>query len=177
MNPESDSRFHAHWQAYYDIMKRHGVTPDLAQAILRTNTTVIGSVMVHLGEADSLICGTFGQYLWHLKYVEQMLTTDELYPVGGLSLLIMDDGPLFVADTQVHPQPTAEQIAETVIGAARHVRRFGIEPRVALCSNSQFGDLDTATGRLMRAAIKCLDGKHCGFEYEGEMRLDTAIDP
>ncbi len=177
VNPESDSRFHAHWQAYYDIMKRHGVTPDLAQAILRTNTTVIGSVMVHLGEADSLICGTFGQYLWHLKYVEQMLTTDELYPVGGLSLLIMDDGPLFVGDTQVHPQPTAEQIAETVIGAARHVRRFGIEPQVALCSNSQFGDLDTATGRLMRAAIKCLDGQHCGFEYEGEMRLDTAIDP
>ena len=177
VNPESDSRFSTHWQAYYALMKRHGVTPDLAQAILRTNTTVIGAVMVHLGEADSLICGTFGQYLWHLRYVEQLLRTDRLFPIAGLSLLIMDDGPLFVGDTQVHPQPTAAQIAETAIGAARHVRRFGIEPRVALCSNSQFGDLDTPSGRLMRAAVECLDARHCDFEYEGEMRLDTAIDP
>ncbi len=177
VNPENDPRFRTYWEAYYSVLKRHGVTPDLAQAILRTNTTAIGSTMVHLGEADSLICGTFGQYLWHLRYVEQMLATDELSPIGALSLLILDAGPIFVADTQVNPHPTSEQIAETVIGAARHVRRFGLEPRVALCSNSQFGDLDTATGRLMREAVGRLDALGCNFEYEGEMRLDAAIDP
>ncbi|MGI9406851.1 MAG: NADP-dependent malic enzyme [Hyphomicrobiaceae bacterium] len=176
VNPESDSRFRTYWTAYYAAMKRHGVTPDLAQAILRTNTTVIGAVMVHLGEAASLICGTFGQYLWHLKYIVQMLGTRELSPVGALSLLIMDDGPLFVADTQVHPEPHPSQIAETAIGAARHVRRFGLEPRVALCSNSQFGDLDTVTAQRMRDAIRCLDELGCDFQYEGEMRVDAAID-
>ncbi len=177
VNPESDKRFRTYWQAYHEAMKRRGVTPDLAQAILRTNTTVIGAVMVRLGEAASLICGTFGQYLWHLQYVDQILGTEELSPVGALSLLIMDDGPLFVADTQVHPNPTALQVSETAICAARHVRRFGLEPRVALCSSSQFGDLDTETARRMRDAIRCLDELGCDFEFEGEMSIDSAIDP
>ena len=128
VNPESDSRYRTYWQTYHEKMQRNGVTPTLAQAILRTNTTVIGAVMVHLGHADSLICGTFGHYLWHLKYVEQMLKSADLHPVGALSLMILEDGPLFVADTQVNPDPTAEQIAATVIASARHVRRFGLDP-------------------------------------------------
>ena len=157
-------------------MARRGVTPDLARAIMRTNSTAICAVMVQRGEADSLICGTFGQYLWHLKYITEVLATDGLHPVGALSLMISDEGPLFIADTQVHPEPTPDQIAETVRGCARHIRRFGIEPKVALCSGSQFGNLDTDSGRRMRAALDILDREGTDFVYEGEMHVDTALD-
>ena len=177
VNPENDPRYRDYWQTYHGLMARRGVTPDLARAIMRTNTTAIGAVMVQRGEADSLICGTFGQYLWHLKYITEVLATDGLHPVGALSLMISDEGPLFIADTQVHPEPTPEQIAETVRGCARHIRRFGIEPKVALCSGSQFGNLDSDSGRRMRAALDILDHAGTDFVYEGEMHIDTALDP
>jgi malate dehydrogenase (oxaloacetate-decarboxylating)(NADP+) len=177
VNPESDRRYRDYWETYHALMERRGVTPDIARAIMRTNTTAIGAIMVHRGEADSLICGTFGQYLWHLKYVRQVLARGGLHPVGALSLIIQDEGPIFIADTQVHADPTPEQIAEIVIGAARHVRRFGIVPRVALCSHSQFGNLDTASGRLMRRALELLDAREPDFAYEGEMTVDAALDP
>ncbi|MCE8009444.1 NADP-dependent malic enzyme [Aestuariivita sp.] len=177
VNPENDPRYRDYWGTYHQVMARRGVTPDLARAVLRTNTTAIGAVMVHRDEADSLICGTFGQYLWHLNYVTQLLGGPGVHPVGALSLMILEDGPLFVADTQVHPEPTPEQIAETVTAAARHVRRFGLEPNVAICSHSQFGNLDTASGRRTRAAIDILDGEPRDFCYEGEMHIDAALDP
>ncbi|WP_341368981.1 NADP-dependent malic enzyme [Yoonia sp. BS5-3] len=176
VNPENDPRYRDYWETYHRLMARKGVTPDLAKAIMRTNTTAIAAVMVQRGEADSMICGTFGQYLWHLNYITQILGTEEYHPVAGLSLMILEDGPLFVADTQVHPEPTPEQIAETVIGAARHVRRFGVEPKVALCSHSQFGNLDSDSGRRMRAAMAILDSTPRDFAYEGEMHIDAALD-
>ncbi|MCY4334067.1 MAG: NADP-dependent malic enzyme [Litoreibacter sp.] len=178
VNPERDDRYREYWETYHRLMARRGVTPDLAKAIMRTNTTAIGAVMVHRDEADSMICGTFGQYLWHLNYVSQVLGggPEELHPVGALSLMILEDGPLFVADTHVHPEPTPEQIAEVVIGAARHVRRFGVEPQIALCSHSQFGNLDCDTGIRMRAAIDLLDAAPRDFVYEGEMHSDVALD-
>ena len=176
VNPENDPRYYDYWNTYHDIMARKGVTPDLAKAIMRTNTTAIGAVMVQRGEADSLICGTFGQFLWHLNYVRQILGTEDLHPVAAMSLMILEDGPLFVADTQVHPQPTPEQIAETVISAARHVHRFGVTPKIALCSHSQFGNLDCDTGRRMRGAMEILDSVPRDFDYEGEMQLDAALD-
>lgn len=176
VNPQKDPRYREYWTTYHGLMERRGVTPDLAKAIMRTNTTAIGAVMVHRGEADSLICGTFGQYLWHLKYVQQVLGTPELKPVGALSLMILEDGPLFVADTHIHAEPTPEQIAETCIGAARHARRFGLTPKIALCSHSQFGNLDCDTGRRMRAALAILDATPRDFMYEGEMNIDAALD-
>ncbi|MXQ06568.1 NADP-dependent malic enzyme [Alphaproteobacteria bacterium GH1-50] len=176
VNPENDPRYREYWTTYHALMQRKGVTPDLARAVMRTNTTAIGAVMVHRGEADSLICGTFGQYLWHLNYITQVLATDGLHPVGALSLMILEDGPLFIADTHVHPEPTPEQIAETCIAAARHTRRFGLEPKIALCSHSQFGNLDCETGRRMRAAIAILDSQPRDFAYEGEMHADAALD-
>ena len=157
-------------------MERKGVTPDIAKAIMRTNTTAIGAVMVHRDEADSMICGTFGQYLWHLDFITQVLSTDGCRATGALSLMILEDGPLFIADTHVNPQPTPEQIAETCIGAARHVRRFGIEPKIALCSHSQFGNYDCDTGVRMRGALAILDSHHRDFTYEGEMHADAALD-
>ena len=176
VNPENDPRYRDYWTTYHHLMQRHGVTPDLARAIMRTNTTAIGAVMVHRGEADSLICGTFGQYLWHLKYACEVLGDEGRHPIGALSLMIQESGPLFIADTHVHPEPTAEQIAEVVIAAARHVRRFGSPPKIALCSHSEFGNLDSESGRRMRAALAILDSEPRDFEYEGEMHTDSALD-
>ena len=176
VNPESDPRYYDYWSTYHALRARHGVTPDVAKAIIRTNTTAIGAVMVHRNEADSLICGTFGQYQWHLNYVTQVLARDGLSPVGALSLMILEDGPLFIADTHVNSDPTPGQIAETAVAAARHVRRFGVVPQVALCSRSQFGDLDCDTGRRMRAAMALLDARGCDFAYEGEMHVASALD-
>ncbi len=176
VNPENDPRYRDYWQAYHRLMARRGVTPDIARAILRTNTTAIGAVMVHLGHADSLICGTFGQYLWHLNYVSQVLGRDGRQPVAALSLMLLEDGPLFIADTHVHPEPSPAEIAETAIAAARHVRRFGITPKVALCAYSQFGNLACDTGERARAALEILDAAPRDFAYEGEMHVDAALD-
>ena len=177
VNPESDERYRDYWQSYHQVMRRHGVTPDLAKAVLRTNTTAIAATMVHRGDADSLICGTFGQYLWHLNYVSQMLSTPDLSPAGALSLVILEDGPLFVADTHVHVEQSPETLARTVLAAARHVRRFGLKPKIALCSGSQFGNLDSRSGRAMRGALAILDSQPRDFQYEGEMHTDAALDP
>ncbi len=176
VNPQNDPRFREYWETYLGIMERKGVTPALAREIMRTNTTAIGAIMVKRGEADSLICGTFGQYLWHLKYIEEILSGDGLKPVGALSMMILESDVLFVADCNIHPNPSAEEVAEIVIGAARHTKRFGITPKIALCSHSQFGSLDTDSGRRMREALQILDSKKLDFLYEGEMHSDSALD-
>ena len=177
VNPENDPRYRDYWETYHRLMCRRGVSPDIAKAIMRTNTTAISAVMVHRGEADSLICGTFGEFRWHLNYVEQVLSREGRHPQGALSMMILEDGPLFIADTQVHLHPTPEQIAEIARGAARHVRRFGIEPKVAFCSQSQFGNQGDGTGGRLRKAIRMLDAEGADFSYEGEMNIDTALDP
>ena len=177
VNPENDPRYRDYWETYHNLMARQGVTPDIARAIMRTNTTAIGAVMVHREEADSLICGTFGQFSWHLNYISQILARDGLRPHGALSLLILEDGPLFIADTQVHQNPTPEQVADVVIGAARHVRRFGVTPKIALCSQSQFGNLESDSGRKMREVMRILESRAVDFVFDGEMQVDSALDP
>jgi malate dehydrogenase (oxaloacetate-decarboxylating)(NADP+) len=176
VNPESDSRYRDYWTTYHGLMEREGVTPDIARAVLRTNSTAIAAIAVHRGDADSMICGTFGQYLWHLGYVQQVLAREGLRPHGALSLMVQEDGPIFIADTAVNPVPTPEQIAESVCGAVRHAKRFGIAAKVALCSHSNFGNLDSDSGRRMRAAMALLRERRVDFEYEGEMSLDAALD-
>ena len=177
VNPQNDPRYRDYWGSYHELMARRGVSPDIARAIMRTNTTAIAAVAVHRGDADSMICGTFGQYLWHLNYIEQVLARDGLRPVGALSLMILEDGPLFIADTQINSVPTPEQIAETIVGAARHARRFGVAPKVAICAHSNFGNLNTDSGRRMRAAMDILAARRVDFDYEGEMSVDAALDP
>ena len=177
VNPENDPRYRDYWGSYHEVMARRGVTPDLARAIMRTNTTAIAAIAVHRGDADSMICGTFGQFGWHLNYISQVLARDGLTAHGALSLMIQEDGPIFVADTHVNAVPTPEQIATTIIGAARHARRFGVTPKVALCSHSNFGSLQSDSGVRMRAAIALLDQKGVDFAYEGEMSADAALDP
>ena len=176
VNPQSDHRYRDYWAAYHALMARRGVTPDIARAVMRTNSTAIAAIAVHRGDADSMICGTFGQYLWHMDYVRQILARDGLHPRAALSLMILEDGPLFIADTQVNAVPSSEQIAETVIGAVRHAKRFGVVPKVALCSHSSFGNLDNDSGRRMRGALEILDALEVDFIYEGEMNADAALD-
>ena len=177
INPENDTRYRDYWSTYHEIMHRRGASPDIARAILRTNSTAIAAVAVQRGDADSMICGTLGEYRWHLRHVTDILSSEVVHPVGAMSLVLLEKGPLFVTDTHVHIEPTAEQLAETVIAAARHVRRFGIEPKIALCSGSQFGNLDSPSGRAMRGALAILEAAKPDFEYEGEMHTDAALDP
>ena len=177
VNPENDPRYRDYWETYHNLMCRQGVTPDLARAIMRTNTTAIGAVMVNRDEADSIICGTFGEFRWHMNYIKQVLGREAFHPVGALSMMILEDGPLFITDTQVHLHPKPEEIAKIAVGAARHVRRFGIEPNIAFCSQSQFGNHSNGSGWRLREAIKILDAEGHDFCYEGEMNIDTALDP
>ena len=176
VNPENDTRYRDYWGTYHDLMARKGVTPDLAKRIMRTNTTAIAAVMVHREEADAMICGVFGEYRWHLNYVNQVLGCEKLYPHGSLSLMILEDGPVFIADTHVHVFPTPEQLAQIATGAARHARRFGVDPKVAFCSQSQFGNQGSDSGKRLRAAIAILDEAPRDFVYEGEMNVDAAFD-
>lgn len=134
VNPGQHDNHHAYCQTYHQAVERKGITPDLADAVIRTNTTAIASVMVAHKDADSLVCGTFGQYNWHLKYVSQLLAIDGFTPIGALSLIILDNGPLFIADTRVNTTQTSKSLMETVIAKARHVRRFSLTPKIALCS-------------------------------------------
>ncbi len=176
VNPENDHRYRDYWGTYHELMARRGVTPDTARAVMRTNTTAIAAIMVHRDEADSMICGTLGQYLWHLGYIRQILARDGLHPVAALSMMILEDGPLFIADTHVNHEPSPEQIMNTVIGAARHVRRFGLTPKIALCTQSQFGNMENGNALRMRAALELLDAREPDFAYEGEMNIDAALD-
>jgi len=177
VNPENDPRYRDYWGTYHQIMARRGVTPDLARAIMRTNNTAIGAVMVQRDEADSLICGTFGEFRWHLNYITQVLGHGSYRPHGSLSMMILEDGPLFLADTHVWSLPTPDNLAEVAIGAARHARRFGVEPRIAFCSQSQFGNQAEGSGKRLREAINLLDAMETDFQYEGEMNVDAALDP
>jgi malate dehydrogenase (oxaloacetate-decarboxylating)(NADP+) len=176
VNPENDPRFRDYWGSYHEIMCRRGVTPDLAQTIMRTNTTAIAAIAVHRGDADSMICGAFGEYRWHLNYVNQVLGDATHAPHGALTLMILEDGPLFIADTHVHALPTPEQLALTACGAARHIRRFGLDPNIAFCSQSQFGNQPEGSGKRLRDAIAILDSQKRDFCYEGEMNVDAALD-
>ena len=177
VNPQNDPRYYDYWTSYHQVMQRRGVTPDLAKAIMRTNNTAIAAIMVHRGEAESMICGTFGEYRWHLNYVSQILDNGTMRSHGALSLIILEDGPLFIADTHVRQLPSPEELAESTIGAARHVRRFGLEPKIAFCSQSQFGNQAEGSGKRLRAALKILDSTPRDFTYEGEMNVDVALDP
>jgi malate dehydrogenase (oxaloacetate-decarboxylating)(NADP+) len=180
-DPTNDPRYREYWETYHSHLERKGVTPELARTILRTNTTAIATVMVYRGDADSLICGTFGQYLWHMKYVTELLegmpdgSGGSLRPVGALSPVILDQGVIFIGDSQVNHDPTAEQIAGTAMAAARHIHRFGMEPKIALLSHSVFGSLDSETARKVRQAVGILDAAGVDFQYEGEMHADHAL--
>ncbi|KJS34161.1 MAG: malic enzyme [Rhodospirillaceae bacterium BRH_c57] len=176
IEPVRDIRYHSYADAYWRLMRRRGVSPDNAATVVRASTTVFGALMVRRQEADAVICGTAGRYHDHLRHVQDIIGAAKPEAVyAAMNGLILDRGTFFVADTYVNPEPTAEEIAEITRLSAAEVRRFGIEPKIALLSHSNFGTADTASSRRMRAALDILWREDPDLEVEGEMHSDSAL--
>lgn len=177
IDPENDHRFPIYWQAYYKQMARRGVTPDLAKTIVRTDTSVIGAMMVNMGAADAVLCGPVGRYQAHLKTVMQLIgPATDTGVTASLSVMVLDQGVLFLTDGFVNENPSAYELAEITALAAEQVRQFGFEPKVALLSHSSFGSTDAISAIKMREAVKILHARHPDLEIEGEMHADDALD-
>ena len=177
VNPEDDPRYREYWTLYHEIMERKGVSPDAARTIVRASSTVIAATMLRRGEADAMICGTVGRYTDHLRHVNDIIGLGEgVHALSAVSVLILPKGTFFLADAYVTADPDAEEIFEMTLLAAAEVRRFGVEPKVALLSHSNFGSRDTSSGAKMRAALRLLHARAPDLEAEGEMHADAAID-
>jgi malate dehydrogenase (oxaloacetate-decarboxylating)(NADP+) len=177
VNPNDNPRYEDFCGHYHGLMERKGVSPEAARTIVRTNTTVIASLLLARGKADAMICGTYGQYLWHLRYVLDVIgKAAGVTEAAALGVLILDKGTYFFCDTHVKAEPTAEEMVEATMMAAEEVRRFGIEPRVAFLSHSNFGSAETPSARKVQAAVRLLAQRRPDFEFEGEMHADAALD-
>lgn len=175
-NPEQDPRYRDYWTLYHEIMARKGVTPDIAKAVVRTRATVIAALMLRRGEADGMICGLVGRYHRKLRYVVDLLGLKPgVSTPSAVSAVALEKSVFFVADTHVNQDPTAEQIAESAIMAAEQLRTFGIEPRVALLSHSNFGSHDNPSAVKMRNALELILERAPQLEVEGEMSADAAL--
>ncbi len=177
-NPDDDPRFNEYWQQYHGIMKRRGVSPPAAKAIVRSRSTVIASLMVKRGEADALLCGIVGKYNGKLKHVMDVIGLDPgVKTLSALSVVITAKGPFFFTDTHVQADPTAEQIAESAMQAAYRLRLFGITPKIALISHSNFGSVDSPSARKLAQALEIMLERNPRLEADGEMHADAALDP
>jgi malate dehydrogenase (oxaloacetate-decarboxylating)(NADP+) len=161
---------------YHEIMGRRGVSPAYANAIVLTRNTALAALLVRRGEADTMICGVQGGYQRHLGYLRNVIgVRDEFMDCSAVTLLILPKGSFFIADTHVTENPDAEHVAETAIMAAHVVQRFGIKPRVALLSHSNFGSTDTASAHKMSEALRLVHERAPELEAEGEMQADAAV--
>ena len=175
-DPESDPRYKEYWMQYHQLMERRGVTQTVAKTLVRTSNTVIAALMVQRGEADSLICGIMGQYVYHLRHLRQIIgQKDGVEKPCALSGLIMSKGNLFITDTHVVDNPTAEQIADTTIMAAEELKEFGIEPNIALVSYSNFGSSQLPSATKMRDALDIIHKRAPNLKIDGEMHADCAL--
>jgi malate dehydrogenase (oxaloacetate-decarboxylating)(NADP+) len=176
VNVLDDPRYRDTWSEYYQLAKRKGVTRSLAQAEIRTRTTLIGAMLVRKGDADGMLCGTVGAYADHLRYVRNVIgLRTGAHAFAAMQLLILPNRQLFICDTHVNPDPTAEQVAEMTMLAADAASRFGITPRVALMSHSNFGSSDLPSAVKMRVALELIQARNPGFPVDGEMQADTAL--
>ena len=176
VNPEEDPRYRSFVQSYIDAAGRRGVTPDAARTLTRTNATVIAAVTLLRGEADAMICGVEGRYMSHLRHIRDIVGfAPGVTDFAALALVITSKGPFFIADTQVRPEPTAQELAEMAACAAVHVRRMGLEPKIAFLSHSDFGSYDTDSARKMKQATELLRKHHPDIEADGEMHGDSAL--
>ena len=177
-NPEDDPRFRQYWEQYHKLMARNGATPEVAKAAVRRSNTIIGSLMVSLGDADALICGLVGSYMTHLERIDSILGKKPgVTNYAAVNALMTDKGPLFVADTYVNDDPNAEQLAEIAWMAAQEVQRFGIPPKVAFLSHSSFGSSKRASAKKMRHARDLFVAQHPEIECDGELHGDAALQP
>lgn len=176
VNPGSDPRYKQLWEEYYELMARRGVSIDYAKIEVRRRTTLIGALMVRLGYADGVLCGTFGKHALHRRFVEDVFGRREgVSSYYTMNMLLLPSRTIFICDTYVNYDPTAEQIAEMTILAAEQIRSFGIVPKAGLLSHSNFGTDDTPTAVKMRKALDILREKAPDLEVEGEMHGDAAL--
>ncbi len=176
VNPQDDPRYKETWSGYYALAKRKGVTRALAQTEVRTRTTLIGAMLVQMGEADAMLCGIVGSYADHLKYIRTVIgPRPGVSTLAAMQLLILPNRQLFICDTHVNVDPTAAQIAEMTMMAAEEVRRFGVQPSVALLSHSNFGASDAASAQKMREALEIIRAHAPDFPVDGEMQGDVAL--
>jgi malate dehydrogenase (oxaloacetate-decarboxylating)(NADP+) len=177
VNPNSDPRFRDYWQAYYQRMKRRGVSPELAKREVIRRTTLIAALMVDRGDADAMICGTYAEYYAHLEYISNVIGLKPgVTRFAAMNLLLLPGRTLFVCDTYVNYDPTAEEIAEMTRLAAEEVRRFGLVPKVGLLSHSNFGSKASPSSTKMSRARELLAEQEPTLEVEGEMHGDAALD-
>lgn len=176
VNNEDDPRYREYWMDYYTLMKRRGVSQELARREVRRKTTLIGSLMLRRGEADAMVCGTFGTYDMHMTFVQEVLGLREgCTTAAAMNALLLPTGNIFIADTYVNANPTTEQIAEITTLAAESMTRFGIVPKVALLSHSSFGTVNATSADKMRNALPLIKAKMPNLEIDGEMQGDAAL--
>ncbi len=176
VDPQNDPRFNEYSALYHHLMERKGITADYARYLVRTRNPIIAALMVKRGEADAMLCGAFGQYHRHLAHIIDIigLKPGATAP-AALSAMVLPKGTFFLCDTYVVEEPTAKQLAETTLRAAEMIRIFGVDPKVALLSHSNFGSADTPSAIKMREALQLLRRQAPMLEVEGEMHGDLAI--
>jgi malate dehydrogenase (oxaloacetate-decarboxylating)(NADP+) len=176
INPEDDPRYKDYVATLVEVAGRRGVTPDSARTLVRTSSTVIAALAVRRGDADAMICGLEGRFRSKLRVVEQVIGLAEgVKQLAAMSLLITPRGAIFLADTHIQPEPTADALADAVELCARHMTRFGTTARVAFVSHSDFGEHDTASSVKMRAAVDLVRKRVPQMMVDGEMQVDTAL--
>ena len=176
VNPEDDPRFRHYWETYHQLMKRNGASPEVAKAAVRRSNTIIGSLMVKLGDADALICGLVGVYTTHLERIDAILgKAPDANQFAAVNALMTNNGPLFITDTYVNEDPTAEQLADIAWMSAQEVLKFGIAPKVAFLSHSSYGSSKRASARKMRLARDIFVQRHPDIECDGELHGDAAL--
>lgn len=177
-DPQDDPRYKEYWTTYHKLMARKGITPDLAKTIVRTNTTVIGALMVYLHQADALICGPVGRYVEHMRHLNAILRKSEEGGIlASLNGMVLDSGVYFTTDAYINNDPSPEEIAEITLMAAKQVESFGIDPNIALLSHSQFGSSKLDSAQKMKKALDLIKEKNPNLHIDGEMSADLAIDP
>jgi malate dehydrogenase (oxaloacetate-decarboxylating)(NADP+) len=177
VNPESDRRYRQYWESYHRMTERKGVTEQYAKLEMRRRHTLIGAMMMHLGEADGMICGTFGSHSLHLHYVDQVLgRRPDVSCYAAMNLLILPKRSVAIVDTHVNADPSAEELAEITLMAAEEMRRIGITPRIALLSHSNFGSSTAASAEKMRQVLELVRARAPGTNIDGEMHGDIALD-
>ncbi|HEY1720217.1 MAG TPA: NADP-dependent malic enzyme [Magnetospirillaceae bacterium] len=175
-DPEDDPRYPEYWRLYHKLLCRSGISPEAAKTVVRTNTTVIAALMVQRGEADAMICGATGTYLSHLPHVTDIIGVRAgVTKPSAMTLLILDKGTVFISDTHVTAEPTTDELVEQTLLAAEEVRRFGVVPKVALLSYSNFGSRPGTSSGRMREALAKLQRIAPDLEVEGEMHGDAAL--
>nr|WP_312988172.1 NADP-dependent malic enzyme [Comamonas koreensis] len=177
VNPEDDPRFRQYWEAYHQLMGRNGVTPEVAKSAVRRSNTVIAALMVHLGDADAMLCGVMGRFDRHLGHIEDVLGhKTDANRLATVNALMLEGRTLFIADTYINEDPTAEELAQIAKLAAQEVQRFGLPPKVAFLSHSNYGSSTRKSALKMRAARDLFAAANPDIECDGEMHGDAALD-